>query len=340
MHAFGEVRYCARDVLEMTEDSARNVVIRVASLAHEYAVEEAAAVVNAGGAPMPKEVPVEIRHVVRCLKKDGRAVQRLNQSLKQSVEIHPNMLPNELAERTFTRTPKPWDMIVELASVAPKAPMSSPGEKGHPSNDIMSRCSLLALYAFRNAMTSTHFQDFAMCRGVTLVRQESKSSAPTVRGQSRITLFREWMNASQKLPFLIPDHTLFALGHIAWEAIGLITQTALLHRHFDDLAKGYGDPRAVNWSYPRHLVAALNYGLGTAVMVPITDIQAIALQQEIDMYLKAMQVVSQRWRGYSQASSPCLLPQHIREAVRRIERSPDSIFGFREESFLTRAGFM
>lgn len=339
MHAFGEVRYCARDVLEMTEDSVRDAVIRVAILAHEYAVEEAVVAENAGRIPVSREVSVEVRHVARCLRRDARAVQRLNVSLKQSAELHPDIISGDTGY-AFTHTPKLWDTIAELASVTSKRFTSLPMERARSSSDIMSLCSWRAILAFRTAMTTAQYHDFAMCRGVTLVRQESKSRAPTIRGQPRITLFREWMNASQKLSFPIPDSTLFALGHVAWEAVGLITQTALLHRHFDDLAKGFGDPRAANWSYPRHLIAALNYGLGTAVMVPLTDIQAITLQQEIDTYLKVMQVASQRWGGYSQASSPCLLPQHVREALRRIERTPDSIFGFRDKSFLSSAGLL
>lgn len=336
MHAFGEVRYCARDVLEMTEDSVRDAVTRIAILAHEYAVEEAVAAENAGHIPVSKEVSLEIRHIAMCLKRDVRALQRLNLSLKHSAELHPDMISEDYSvEYKFTHTPKPWETIAELANVTPNERTVLPMDKTRSNGDIISLCSWRAYHAFRAAMTRTHFQDFAECRRVTLVRQKSQSRAPTIRDQPRITLFREWINASQKLSFPIPDHTLFALGHVAWEAVGLITQTALLHRHFDDLAKGFGDPRATNWSYPRHLVAALNYGLVTAIMVPITDIQAIALQQEVETYLKLMQVAPQKWQGFSQASSPCLLPRHIREALRRIERSPDSIFGFGNKSFLS-----
>lgn len=325
MHAFGEVRYCARDVLEIVEDSVRDVVCRVAKVAIE----------EAGVGEL-----VRMSHVAGCLRGDARAMQRLNLSLKHSAELHKDKLPQNPTERTFVHVPHPWELFAELGHLGSTDGKAAAVEKVHSGNDMMSVCSWRALHAFRIAMGTQLFQDFAMCRGVSLVRQKSRSRVPTIRDQPRLVLFREWLGLSPSLNARMPDETLFALGHVAWEAIGLITQTALLHRYFDDLAKGFGDPRASEWSYSRHLVAALNYGLGTAIMVPFTDMQAIGLRQEIDKYLAVLQGGSQRWRGHSHSSSPCLLPQHMREALRRLGREPDKLWGLREQSFLLSPGLL
>lgn len=324
MHAFGEVRYCAREVLEMVEDTVRDVVIRVAAKACHYATTDGAQVVG-------------IPHVERCLGMDTCAVQRLRKSLKRSSELHPGLTLDPGPVKKGGR--RAWEAARDMADLG----QATAGAGGYALTDMMSLCSWRAVTAFRAAMNTVQFQDFAMCRGVTLVHQESKSRAPSVRGQPRVVLFREWLAIDQwgkRTAMKIPDETLFALGHVAWEAIGVITQTSLLHRYFDDLRKGFGDPRAVSWNYGRHLVAALNYGLGTAIMVPLTELQANALRQEIDTYLTVMQVASHRWRGYSQASSPCLLPQHVREALRRIAEAPNGSVGLRERSFVISAGFL
>lgn len=350
MHAFGEVRYCARDVLEQMEDTVRGIVCRVAIQAHGYAVEEAAHKIQAANIGTSQELgtarsekfdeTVRIRHVAQCLRRDSRALQRLNQSLKHSAELHHDKLPQDPMERTFLHAPKPWEFIAELGNLATDGSAAIAAEKFYSNNDVMSLCSWKALHAFRTAMGSQQFQDFATCRGVTLVRQTSRSRAPNILDQPRIVLFREWLNLPEKSGLRLPDETLFALGHVAWEAVGLITQTALLHRYFDDLAKGYGDPKASCWSYGRHLVSALSYGLGTAILVPLTDVQAVILRQEIDAYLLAMQGGSQRWRGYSKASSRCLLPHHLREALRRLEKSEDGMWNSRDQSFLQSSGLL
>lgn len=304
IHAFGEVRYCSRSVLELVEDAVRDVVVRVARHA------------TRGGT-------LSVHGVAECLQRDSRAINRLNQSLKRSAEAKSK--PVKIAPVS-----KPWDIIAELGNINDPVAEQPIHEKTLLPSDMHTHCSYRAWVTFRRAMGTAQYLDFAACREMTLVRQESRSRAAHVRGTLRINLFRDWLNLPKDI--IAPDEVLFALGHVAWEAIGGITQAALVHRYYDDLSKGFCDPRASHWTYGRHLVAALAYGLGTGIMVPLTDSQAAVLRQEIDNFTEVLQTEANKWRGYVHASSPCLLPCHIREALRKLEKQADSVFSFRENN--------
>lgn len=281
MHAFGEVRYCARDVLQMVEDAVREAIIRLATSAHA----------SSDG--------LNILSVSQVICGDARAVARMNQSLKAS-HVETRVQPRE----------RTWDILSDFCL----------GEKLNVA-DIHAHCSWRALHAFRASMTTQEFQDFAMCRSVTLVRQTSRSRASRVRGMQRIILFREWLSLPKE--WEVSDDVLHALGHIAWESIGELTQTALTVRYFDDLKKGHADPRSSGWTHGRHLIAAVAYGLGTGIMVPLTEVQAAGLRNEMDAFMSGG---AARWRGYVYASSRCLLPCHVTEALRRLESRHESIF--------------
>jgi hypothetical protein len=121
---------------------------------------------------------------------------------------------------------------------------------------------------------------------------------------------------------------LYALGHVAWEIVGTVTQSALVYRHFDDIARGCGDPRVSEWSIGRHMLAALGYGLAQSVMVPLTDAQGSVLREELEQFIASSEPNASRWRGYSTLSSPCLLPCHIRGAMRMMDRPGDAGWGF------------
>eukprot|EP00173_Palmaria_palmata_P001820 Plantae.Rhodophyta-Palmaria_palmata.ctg20673.p1 GENE.Plantae.Rhodophyta-Palmaria_palmata.ctg20673~~Plantae.Rhodophyta-Palmaria_palmata.ctg20673.p1 ORF type:complete len:184 (+),score=27.43 Plantae.Rhodophyta-Palmaria_palmata.ctg20673:38-553(+) len=168
-----------------------------------------------------------------------------------------------------------------------------------------------------------------ICRGVSLTKQDSRLRVPSFRGKPRLALFREWLDLGAKENLSIPDDAIYALGQVAWETIGTLVQTALLHRHFDEIARGRGDPRAGEWSMARHVLAALGHGVAQSIMLPITDADGIMLHNEIEkLGTKAVATGAARWRGYPSLPTACLLPSHIREAVRRTERSPDDLTGF------------
>lgn len=129
---------------------------------------------------------------------------------------------------------------------------------------------------------------------------------------------------------MITEDGLIALGHVAWEATGLITQTALMLRHFEDVKEGLVDPRAKMWSYGRHVLSAIGPGITSGVMINLTDAQFRELMQEMESVAMVPSfghdglrgLGQETWRGYKKPSSPCLLPVHIKEALRRLNREP------------------
>lgn len=317
MHAFGEVRHCARDVLELVEDAARDVVVAVL---HRTAA--------AGD--------VTVASVTANLPNDPRASYRMRQTLKlcaDGIDPAPSALgPNHLMDAVpiFQHS---WEYFAELGNLS----SSSLPVATFPQSDVQQLCSWRALHAFRIVMGESAFTDFLKCRAVVFVRADSRArqQPPKSRAKPPVALFREWLGPALKY-LNVNDAAIMALGHIAWEAVGLITQTALLNRYFDDLARGIGDPRAKEWAYPRHLIAALAHGLGCAILVPLTEFQAIGLRQEIETFFSYSPTITKGWRAHSNASSPFLLPQHINEAVRRLQRSPHSPFGFPQVGFVLR----
>jgi hypothetical protein len=335
MHAFGEVRFCARDVLEMVEDAVRERVRQVALQAADRAVDMAERV---GTLPqmVKSRVVVTVPHVTHALRRDPRAIQRLNQSVEAIAQKVP-----DAAERLKARRARPaeasWELVRELASLPDTTDTREPAhntastvwaERLNASQDIFLSCSYRAFLALQRTMTKPQYQDLHSCRQVTFVKQESRSRAPTVRGKARFSLFREWLDLGAKEGVCVPDDALYALGQVAWETVGVVTQNALLHRHFDDIANGCGDPRAAEWNIGRHVLAALGYGIAYAVMVPLTDAQGLALHGELERFNGASLHGAARWRNCSRQSSPCLLPSHIREAMRRMDRAPDAPWGF------------
>lgn len=285
MHAFGEVRYCARDVLVLVEDAVRDVVLRVALEAREG-----------------DEYPVS--NLSRCLQPNPHAIARLNLALRATT------VPRQATAKRST------DIILDLS-----------GESERPS-ELHAYPSWRAGHAFRSAMAAAQFSEFLACKTLNMVRHESRSSYAKIRGTPRIILFKEWLG----LPNL-SDQALHVLGHVAWEAIGILTQTALMGRYWHDLSAGFADPRSSQWTYGRHLLAGLAYGLASGIMVQVTDFQVAELKTEIDAYVVVTAGGGGKWRGYEHASSPCLLPTHINEALRRLTGRKDCVFGWRGDEF-------
>ncbi|CDF34502.1 unnamed protein product [Chondrus crispus] len=323
MHAFGEVRFCARDVLELTEDSVRDAVIRTAIAAHQFATEET---------PAGEEIVVSLRHVVRCMYSDYRAIVRLQQALKPDL---PKLNISAMDFERLSNVPPPqWDRFSELGFLGSLVHTPDKASNFPPRADVQTLCAGRSFHIYRLVMGPPNFQDWLMCRSVSLVRQESKSRAPAIRGQPRIDLFREWIGVEQNLNFSISEDGLIALGHVAWEAIGLITQTALLHRYDSIAAKGARDPRARYWSFASNLVEALNFGIGAGIIIPLSEIQMLSVRSALDTRIVSLQNSSNKWRGYAGDVYPGLVPRDIREALRRLGRSSGSRLGLRGKSFL------
>lgn len=292
MHAFGEVRYCARPVLELVEDAVRACVLRVARGAYEKG-------------------DLTVAGVARALGGDLHSVARFNQATK---DVQKEKIPYQ---------PAAWELLTDISDVFPV-------EERTP--DLQFLATWPVQHAFSNAMGLQSFQELYRCRETKFVEGQSRSRAPRIRGVSRLVLFRQWLSLPSS--WNVGDDVFYALGHIAWECVGIVTQTALMVRYWDDFAAGVGDPRRMDWTYGRHVIAALAYGLSTAVLIPLTDLQAASLKKEIDTYCTVSQTGANRWKGYTNASSPCLLPMHVREALRRLESRSDSVFGYSSSPLL------
>lgn len=284
------------------EDAVRSVVHRVAQRACDLAADE--------------RCEVALRHVAHFLRRDPHATQRLNESMKNVSE----QLPAFSLDKPAVATPRPWEMILQLGELEA---VDAPPEKLSAMNDLHSLCIRRALQVYRLTMAPQQFKDFLVCRGTSLVLQDSRTRTTKVRGVQKIALFKEWLCQKGNA---LTDEALYALGHVTWEVIGAITQSSLVLRYYDDLAQGIGDPRSAHWSYSRHLIEALGHGVGTAILVPLTYIQSNSLRKEVESYASFLK--RNMWKSHTYASSPCLLPKHVKEALRRLPRAPDNTVGF------------
>lgn len=291
IHTFGEVRYCTRDVLELVEDAARDTVLRVLYR-------------------LIADGDVNISNITTALRADSRASYRMLQTLKSCSEPADY---NRIAERVpiFRR---PWEDLAELGSLFPSSSMK---DRTHATADPHYTCAWHALNLFRSSMGDADFAEFQKCRDVVFV--DGHRSTPKHRFQSTPARFCEWLGLDPKTMGL-SNEALIGLGHISWEVVGVITQRALLVRYFEDFAAGDCDPRANEWTYSRHLLAALNHGLGSGILVALTDLQAKSLLQDISSFYTNNAGHFDTWRPHAYASSPHLLPHHVYEALRRLER--------------------
>lgn len=339
MHSFGEVRHCARDVLEIMEDAVRKRVREVALAAADRVLELAEQQGMHAGL-YKSRIPVSVSQIAYSLRRDSRAVNRLNQIFETMASKTVDQTAVEKLKARRTRPAETtWELVREL-SVLPDP--SEAREQAHGSSsgwwaervsrqqtDVYHQCTYRAHVVFQKNMGKTQLQEFYNCRSVSFTRQESRSRAPTVQGKPRVQLFRDWLDLGAKENVYVPDDAVYALGQVAWETVGMLTQTALMHRHFDEIARGNGDPRSSEWSIGRHVLSAVGYGIAQAVMVPLTEQQALSLDEELIRFdTPVSSQMPTRWRGFGKPSTPCLLPCHLREAVRRLERAPDAPWGF------------
>lgn len=310
MHAFGEVRNCTRDVLEIMEDAARETVIRVCHRLTE------------------RDAQVTVAAVAGILRADPSASLRMQQTLKRSTDNPDN---NSLLEAVpfFNR---PWEDIVDLGHLNPHSePFHS-----HLATSTYQYCLEHASRAFHIVMGPNQFGEFYKCRDVVLVRSDSRASSEMsvdnvrgktgvsngsdgskIRGKTRLALFREWLGPTlENVQF--SEESLLALGHIAWESIGTITQTALFLRYMNDLDRGMGNPRALDWTYGRHVIEMLAHGLATAILIPLSELQVRDLGTELKSFYDMSAAISKTWRTHAYASSTFLLPEHITDAIQKL----------------------
>lgn len=318
MHAFGETRACARDTLELVEDAVRDGVRRV--------LVEAVAVAELERTSQMTETQVHVRHVAHVIRRDARAMYRFNQTLKLAADLFGSR-PADAAEMRESCQNKPvlrpWEAVSELA----KLPLEEEPESDKLSserqfmNDPWKYCTWKAYHMFRSLMPGPTFSDYMKCRSTYLVHGVSRSQFDKIADHPRIYLFQKWLDVPATKLSLATWH---ALGHIAWECVGILTQTALIQKHYDDVAKGLGDPRAAGWTHARHILAALGHGIATAVLIPLSDAQLMHLRQEVERLPMIARNTPDYLRGNA-SGSRSLLPVHIREALRRRDFSDSAL---------------
>lgn len=301
MHACGEVRFCARPVLEMVEDAARDVALRAA--------KEAVDIANGN--------KVTIDHISIGISKDTAAIRRLNETLKSFQDAKGEQVQSH-NYATFPRKMRDW---INDLSYLPDEP------RRHPMTSSMETvCSWHAKAMCKMLMKPSDFEHLRKCQEVSLVRDKSSSSALKNTGFKRFDLFKEWIGLKDRPQANFSDEVIAALGHIAWEAIGKLTQTALMVKHFNDSAEEVLNPTSINWTHSRHVVNALGHGLTTAVMVPLPEHQARRLMQDMEKLVRLHQIdgrVHLRENGFM--SSQCLTPANIREALRLLQGQRDQV---------------
>lgn len=321
MHAFGAVRYGSRDVLEYVEDFVREQVRAVAFDAAARVHDTA----DRTGIPAKVEgsaIVLSTSSVVQCLQKDPRAVFRLNRAMELSSASKQDSSVEQRLRRRVRAYEGPVDIVRELA-LMPDASETREHvpERYSAAQDLLAQCMARTETLVKLTMSKAQMQDILNCRSVSFVRQESRSRAPAVRGRPRAALFREWLGIRPSDHIVIPDDVLCALGHIAWEVVGSVTQAALMYKHFQDLELGLCDPCAHNWSFGRHLLASLGHGIITSVLLPLSERQVQSLRNELEFLIVASHQQPLRWKGFGGKASSCLLPHHVREVVRRSDQS-------------------
>lgn len=154
-------------------------------------------------------------------------------------------------------------------------------------------------------MSPHDFLILAHNRTAVFTKSQSSSSDPNIQGADRATLFKSWIG----LP--CSDADLAALSHLTWELTGQLVQTALLRKHHTQLQLEGHNPCSLSWSDEKHWMDAIGHGIATALAIPCSDHQALALGSDIRRYINRMNFLKHNWRP----TSDCLLPHHIYAAL-------------------------
>ncbi|KAF6000402.1 hypothetical protein F1559_000776 [Cyanidiococcus yangmingshanensis] len=200
--------------------------------------------------------------------------------------------------------------FIEIRREPQAAPLASHRSAEDPVFMIIFRADFI----LKQCLPRHQYADFVACRNVRYTHGESRSHP----GTARAMLFQDWLHFAPEDGITITEDGLHALGHVAWELTGLVTQAALLLRHYDEIAHGRGDCRAICWSPARHLLASLGNGIATAVIIPLTNEDYGALRRELELFELTVAPGRVWWRGFATRSTQCLEPWHVREALRRL----------------------
>lgn len=169
-------------------------------------------------------------------------------------------------------------------------------------------------FILKQCLPRHQYADFVACRNVRYTYGESRAH----QGVTRAVLFRDWLHLTPEEGVIVTEDGLHALGHVAWELTGLLTQAALLFRHYDEIAHERGDARAVCWRPARHILAALGNGIATAIVLPMETREYEALRRELELFELTVAPGRVFWRGFAKHSTRCLEPWHLRETWRRL----------------------
>lgn len=341
MHAFGEVRFPCRDVLEMIEDITRETVKEVVIAAAHVASDEALRL-RKPSSVSNGSVVVSFENVLSLVEQDAVVTNRLLAWLHGVSDPKYVPLIKNIIKRRMELYPSPIDALRDLEYIAEEDPNRRPksdrdGNVGISDATMMSSYRMMMLA--RGALNRSQFMDFRSCREVNYLRTDKRRPGAPPK-PLRFKAFQDWLDIPASDKIVLSEESLLALGHIAWEITGTVTQNALMYRHFDEIAHGNGDPRISEWTLGRHIIAALRFGTGTAVCIPVSSVQLQELLREMEKFSNlSLKGIPYRFQGYGKPSSASLLPKHVRESYRRLQRVPGQKHGLASNlvhSFLGR----
>lgn len=361
MHSFGEIRHASADAVEAVEDIVRSVILHlVCDMSRRKQLYGGAADVTAT-AMLYQNRPtddnaVDISDVVRLLSRVDNNVgnkglfARLEHSVKaicgpQHKDVNERLVKQAQLLFSIFHSPsvfignncKNLDFYSSLAFLnlrapVPRAPLQQQ-QRQRASMDQQNRlqsawfkhlsggdqnhvATWTAGSVFNHFMGKEVYAEFLKCKDVSLVSLSVPGS---------LKQFRDWLDAPH--PLALSDDVLVLLAHVATEVVGLLTQHALLIKYAQNLAAGRYDPRSPNWSNYRHLMNALNHGLATAVLVPVTDHQLTKIMNEFtQLFAYNSKFINSAWTPHIHCTDPQLQPSHINEAYRQLVSDRHPLF--------------
>lgn len=317
VHAFGEIRYCAREVLEYVEDTTRATILHLIRKHNLRNIGDVTKLLissdlNGNGNVLHSGVisrlKVTLKHSTPTPEAYHALIDNLHSQLMLNCAVNPR---------------KPWDHYSTLAflnsnnseennEVKQEKQLQLHWQQRILQPDSYYMIAWAAKTVYMRFMTESQYRDCIKCKETTFISPESPTSVKT---------FTLWLG-NTITDYNFSNDTLLYLSHLAYEIIGTLTQKALHIRYHNDVASGHSDARAANWSPSRHLLAALNHGLCAGALIPMTEGKAkhlvIELNHVCNYYSNNSDRAGFKWIPHQYATSPCLLPMHMSEAFRRL----------------------
>lgn len=295
MHGFGEVRYCSTNVLEFVESSVRNVTQRVAlGILSRFNTEK-----------------LTVCNISTCIHRDPNALYRLLFCLHKAA-LHGKDL------QVVRPVHREWDSFLHHATI------HGIKVEDFPSLNILERipvvkmhnkCTELARSLYWNVFGSFFKLQHKQSVQSSLTDPKCRYPSKDIRDRRRIDLFREWLALPDYVQ--MTEGSLHALGNLTREAIGVITQTALVLRHRNESFQ----------SYEQLLVIAIGYGIGAGVMLPLSGMQIFELHSNIE---EMESRTREKLQGAIRAGQKLegLTINYIREAWRQLD-DPEALAAHR-----------